>query len=214
MQSTTEEPEPGPSVKRSRLEERLTSVYDEDTVSLGDDNDDPFTDMYNELDGMVLDRYNVMSMDIGSEATLFRSVPSSPEQAADTNYYTLDVRYTPALYVASSRSYNTLMCRANIICLHEIHDAWCVKCKGKKADGSELQGAFWLLDSGASHHFTGNRDDFADYQALDYKLYAKTANSKAEIVGVGTVLLRTVDHNASAKHHFCGWIVCKAVEAI
>ena len=70
-----------------------------------------------------------------------------------------------------------------------------MKCKGKKADGSELQGAFWLLDSGASRHFTGNRDDFANYQALDYKLYAKTANSKAEIIGVGTILLRTVDHN-------------------
>ena len=144
---------------------------------------------------MVLDRYNATLMDIGAEANLFRSVPSSPELAADTNYYTLDVRYTPALYVASSRSYNTSMCLANAICLHDIYDARCVKCKGKKADGSELQGAFWLLDSGASRHFTGNRDDFADYQALNYKLYAKTANSKAKIVGVGTVLLRTVDRN-------------------
>ena len=49
MQSTVEEPEPGPSIKRPRLEERLTSVYDEDTVSLGDDNDNPFADMYDEL---------------------------------------------------------------------------------------------------------------------------------------------------------------------
>ena len=195
VQLTTEEPEPGPSVKRPHFEECLTSVYDEDTVSLGDDNDNPFVDMYDELDGMVLDRYNATLMDIGAEANLFRSAPSSPEPAADTNYYMLDVHYTPALYVASSRSYNTSMCLANAICLHDIYDARCVKCKGKKADGSKLQGAFWLLDSGTSRHFTGNRDDFADYQVLDYKLYAKTANSKAEIVGVGTVLLRTVNHN-------------------
>ena len=47
VQSTMEEPEPGPSVKHPCLEERLTSVYDEDTISLGDDDDDPFTDMYN-----------------------------------------------------------------------------------------------------------------------------------------------------------------------
>ena len=194
MQSTAEEPEPGPSVKRPQLEECLTSIYDEDTVSLGDDNDDPFADMYDELNGMVLDRYNATSMDIGTEANLFRSVPSSPEQAADTNYM-LDVRFTPALYIASSKMYNMSMYSANAICFHEVHDARCVKCKGKKADGSELQGAFWVLDSGASHHFTGNRDDFADYQALDYKLYAKTANSKAEIVGVGTVLLHTIDRN-------------------
>ena len=145
MQSTAEEPEPGPSVKRPRLEERLTSVYDEDTVSLGDDDDDPFIDMYDELDGMVLDHYNATSMDIGAEANLFRSVPSSPEQASDTDYYTLDVHYTPALYIASSM-YNSLMCLANAICLHDIYDAQCVKCKGKKADGSKLQGAFWLLD--------------------------------------------------------------------
>ena len=196
VQLTAEEPEPGPSVKCPHLEECLTSVYDEDTISLGDDDDDPFTDMYDELDGMVLNCYNMMLMDIGAEANLFRSVPSSPEQAADTNYYTLDVRYMPALYVASSRLYgNTLMCLANAICLHDIYDAQCVKCKGKKADDSELQGAFWLLDLGASCHFTGNRDDFADYQALNYKLYAKTVNSKAEIVGVGTVLLQTVDRN-------------------
>ena len=48
VQSTVEGPEPGPSVKRPRLEECLTSVYDEDTVSLWDDDDDPFTDMYDE----------------------------------------------------------------------------------------------------------------------------------------------------------------------
>ena len=194
VQSTVEELEPGLSVKRPHLEERLTSVYDEDTVSLGDDDDDPFADMYDELNGMVLDHYNATSMDICAEATLFRSVPSSPEQATDTNYM-LDVRFTPALYVASSKMYNMSMYSVNAICFHEVHDARCVKCKGKKADGSELQGAFWLLDSGASHHFTGNRDDFANYQVLDYKLYAKTANSKAEIVGVGTVLLHTVDRN-------------------
>ena len=80
--------------------------------------------------------------------------------------------------------YNTSTCLANIICLHEIHDARCVKCKGKKADGSKLQGALWLLDSSASRHFTGNRDDFANYQVLNYKLYAKTVNSKAEIISV------------------------------
>ena len=108
------------------------------TVSLGNDDDNPFADMYDELDGMVLDCYNATSMDIGTEANLFRSVPSSPELAADTNYYTLDVRYTPTFYVASSRSYNTSMCLANAICLHDIYDARCVQCKGKKADGSEL----------------------------------------------------------------------------
>ena len=51
-----DQPEPGPSSlgKHPRLEERLTTV-EEDTVSLGDDDDDPFSDMFDEIDGMVLD---------------------------------------------------------------------------------------------------------------------------------------------------------------
>ena len=45
-----DQPEPGPSSlgKRPRLEERLTTV-EEDTVSLGDDDDDPFSDMFDEI---------------------------------------------------------------------------------------------------------------------------------------------------------------------
>ena len=51
-----DQPEPGPSSlgKRPRLEERLTTVK-EDTVSLGDDDDNPFSDMFDVIDGMVLD---------------------------------------------------------------------------------------------------------------------------------------------------------------
>ena len=63
------------------------------------------------------------------------------------------------------------------------------------ANGSEVSGAFWLLDSGASHHFTGNLGDFASYQALKQKHYAKTANGVAEVAGIGTVLLQCLDHN-------------------
>ena len=50
-----DQPEPGPSSlgKHPRLEERLT-IVEEDTVSLGDDDDDPFSDMFDEIDGMVL----------------------------------------------------------------------------------------------------------------------------------------------------------------
>ena len=58
------------------------------------------------------------------------------------------------------------------------------------ADGSEISGAFWLLDSGASRHFTGDLGDFASYQALKHKHYAKMANGVAEIAGIGMVLLR------------------------
>ena len=63
------------------------------------------------------------------------------------------------------------------------------------ANGSEMSGTFWHLDSGASHHFTGDLRDFASYQELKHKHYAKTANGVAEIAGIGTILLWCLDHN-------------------
>ena len=42
---------------------------------------------------------------------------------------------------------------------------------------------------------TGDLSDFASYQALKHKHYAKTANGVALIAGVGMVILRCLDHN-------------------
>ena len=51
-----DQPEPGPSFlgKCPCLEEHLTTV-EEDTIFLGDDDDNPFSDMFDEIDEMVLD---------------------------------------------------------------------------------------------------------------------------------------------------------------
>ena len=54
-------------------------MYEEDAISLGDD--EPFAhklfadDKFDEIDVMVLDRYNVTSMVMDVEASLFRQVP-------------------------------------------------------------------------------------------------------------------------------------------
>ena len=61
------------------------------------------------------------------------------------------------------------------------------------ADKSFMSEQFWLLDSGASRHFTGDISDFASYQELMHKHYTKTANGVAEITGVGTILLWCLD---------------------
>ena len=110
-----DQPEPGPSSlgKRPHLEKRLTTV-EEDTVSLGDDDDDPFSDMFDEIDRMVLDRYNVASMDLDAEAALFRQVPFACV-LTETDMLPLHVRYTPALYIASSIA---IICR--LIVMHNL----------------------------------------------------------------------------------------------
>ena len=63
------------------------------------------------------------------------------------------------------------------------------------ADSSEMSGAFWLLDSSTSQHFTGDLRDFTSYQELKHKHFTKTANGVAEIAGIGMVLLQCLDHN-------------------
>jgi len=194
-----DQPEAGPSsLKRPRLEERIT-MYEEDAISLVDD--EPIAhelfadDEFDEIDAMVLDRYNATSMAMDAEASLFRQVPSA-RILIDTDTLPLHVRYTPALYIASSH-YN-MSCRisSNAYICSCSNNACCAGCKGKMVDDSELSGAFWLLDSGASRHFTGDIGDFTSYNMLKQAHYAKTANGVALIAGIGMVLLQCLDHNS------------------
>jgi hypothetical protein len=47
----------------------------------------------------------------------------------------------------------------------------------------------WIIDSGASMHFTYDLDDFIDYEVLPQVEFVKTANSSTHIFGKGTVIL-------------------------
>ena len=198
-----DQPKASPSsLKRPRLEERIAMDVEEDTVSLGDKDDHPFIyedfadSNFDNVDEMILNCYNAVLINLGAEASLFRQVPSTHALLIHTDMLPLHVHYMPALYIASK--YYNMSCRvpsSAYICSHEIHDARCVNCKGKMADGSEMSSTFWLLDSGTSHHFTGNLRDFTSFQELKHKHFAKTANGVAEIAGIGTILLRCLDHN-------------------
>jgi len=142
-------------------------MYEEDAISLWDDEPithEPFADdEFDEIDAMVLDHYNMTSMAMDAEASLFRQVPSA-HMLINADTLPLHVRYMPSLYIVSS-IYN-MSCRSSrnaytCSCLDS-----CVACKGKMANNSELSGDFWLLDSGASCHFTGDIGDFTSYNVL------------------------------------------------
>jgi hypothetical protein len=49
----------------------------------------------------------------------------------------------------------------------------------------------WMLDSGASRHFTNTLDDFVEYEELKQSLIVQTANSSTRAIGQGTVILLT-----------------------
>ena len=47
----------------------------------------------------------------------------------------------------------------------------------------------WMLDSGASLHFSGDINDFVDYTQMEQKIPLKTANSSTLIEGKGMIIL-------------------------
>ncbi|KIM61335.1 hypothetical protein SCLCIDRAFT_25962 [Scleroderma citrinum Foug A] len=78
-----DQPEASPlSFKCHHLEEHISMDIEEDTASLGDDKE-PFIyenfidDEFDEINKMVLDCYNMVLMNLGVEASLFRQVPSA-----------------------------------------------------------------------------------------------------------------------------------------
>ena len=71
------------SLKHPRLNLHIMMDVEEDTISLSDEEERPFiykdfTDSeFNNIDEMILDCYNVVLMNLGTEASLFRQVPST-----------------------------------------------------------------------------------------------------------------------------------------
>src|ERR1700694_3648516 len=68
---------------------------------------------------------------------------------------------------------------------YDVHASNCEKCKGKEKDKCQ-----WIMDSGASKHFTPMLSDFADFRPYDGPIL-QTAAVKAplQIKGEGTVFL-------------------------
>ena len=57
----------------------------------------------------------------------------------------------------------------------------------------EISGTEWMIDSGASKHFTNNLNDFVDYKPLTKPEFAYMAKGITPIAGKGTVILHTND---------------------
>jgi len=53
-----------------------------------------------------------------------------------------------------------------------------------------LTEAEWMLDSGASDHFTGDINDFVEYKAFTSPVSVQTETTTSRIEGAGTVILR------------------------
>jgi transposase InsO family protein len=74
----------------------------------------------------------------------------------------------------------------DIYCAHNKDFALCDKCKGKGTRHSTP----WLLDSGASRHYTCDLNDFVLYTSFENTECLKTATSDSWVAGGGTVIIR------------------------
>ncbi|KAJ3010270.1 hypothetical protein NUW54_g2534 [Trametes sanguinea] len=169
------------SSKRTRLTlaERIDWTERDDDVesaiSLGDEEDD-------------------VDMDIAQAAGLYeqydeqvRSVPLTlpNRQHADALSIAAISNGVEGSAVVTLRSN---VCNFRNLCSHSRLYSECTRCKGKsKTDHNEP--LIWMLDSGASSHFTFDLDDFVEYEPLQKEMLVGTANGVAVAKGSGTVML-------------------------
>jgi len=70
---------------------------------------------------------------------------------------------------------------------YSVHTSSCEKCKGHQQNKDKCQ---WIMDSGASKHFTPVLSDFADFTPYDRpKLQTAAVKAPLQIKGEGTVFL-------------------------
>jgi len=80
--------------------------------------------------------------------------------------------------------------------------AKCTKCKGKQRQNGTAR---WLLDLGASSHFTCSIDDFIEYEDIKMPILVKTASQPIHIKGKGTVLIQ---HKVTYNGHTGQCVTC------
>jgi len=71
-----------------------------------------------------------------------------------------------------------------------VNDEFCCPLLSELDAEENLNRVSWILDSGASLHYTGDINDFIEYAPLEKPIKAATATSTStDIIGVGTVLM-------------------------
>src|SRR5208283_3425404 len=90
------------------------------------------------------------------------------------------LRHADVVKISSIYVYNVIA--------NEEHFACCASCKKSKGKGHNDSHVHWIMDSGASLHFTNDLNDYAEYTLGSYGI-AQTASSVVKITAVGTVFL-------------------------
>jgi len=133
--------------------------------------------------------------DLNGGAEEFEYVLSHFMHLTDTDEQPYSPQYVDYILssVVDSESIIDTYASAPIYTLCDCCDNHATKGKGKAREqkGDE---DMWLLNSGASAHFTFNFDAFVEYQPYAKPRHSQTANGLAPVLGEGTVLLQFKDN--------------------
>ena len=90
-----------------------------------------------------------------------------------------------------STGYNTTSATNNTTyVVPYVNDKFCCPLLSELNAEENLNKVSWILDSGASLHYTGDINDFVEYAPLEKPIKAATATTTStDIIGVGTVLM-------------------------
>ena len=84
-------------------------------------------------------------------------------------------------------------------CAHSFDSLNCARCKKNENTPGRAR---WLLDSGASSHFTYSLDYFIEYEAIKSPIVVRTASKPIHIKGKGAVLItHNIAHNGHPVKH-------------
>jgi hypothetical protein len=109
-------------------------------------------------------------------------VPTFSSDEHDAHTQVADLLHDVVNY--SCIEYAHVLLEQSIICSHFDGVVLCATCKDVKDCN------FWLLDSGASNHFTFCLEDFIDYNQWSTPGVLGTATSSAKILGSSTVMIK------------------------
>ena len=180
LSSDMDEPVPAPKRKRT-LKERLDDPMDvmDDAVSLG------LTDCEDEVEEFFDRTWYV-----------YRPLHYT-ESYADCLHPAVTSVASPSLCIVSKRDVPVAtplrLATEDNTCLHHSSYAECARCKGKNRQPTEYNDPdrAWMIDSGASMHFTFCLDDYVDFHYYSTPQPLHTADGVTNMIGEGTVLVPT-----------------------